>query len=69
MGDFDQSKYIQDYMKDHYDRTNLLVPKGTRERWKTAAKRQGKSLSVYVFDLVEADIQSKFPDLTDPKTE
>ena len=69
MGDFDKVKYNNDYNKDHYDRVNLLVPKGTKTRWKQAAQIQGKNLSAFVFDLVEADIQSKFPDLTDPKTE
>jgi len=27
---FDQSKYIQDYTKEHYDRVTLRLPKGKK---------------------------------------
>ena len=32
----------------HYDRVTIIVPKGEKERWKEAAKAEGKTLSEYV---------------------
>lgn len=65
---FDQNKYTNEFKKEHYDRITVLVPKGTKARWKAAAQRRGKSLSAYVFDLVKKDIQTHFPDLNNPES-
>ena len=39
-------------MKDKYDRIQLVVPKGERERIKMFAKEQGKSLNNWVYELI-----------------
>lgn len=36
----------------HYDRVTVIVPKGEKESWKEAAKKEGKTLSEYVRDAV-----------------
>lgn len=35
---FDQTKYINDYVKENYDRIEIRVPKGKREILKKLAK-------------------------------
>lgn len=35
------------------DRLSVAAPKGTKERWKTAAAEQGKSLNQFIVDAVE----------------
>ena len=58
MGEFNQTKYINDYMKEKYDRSIFNVPKGQKkiieQHWK--AKGYG-SLTAYVTDLIKKDME------------
>lgn len=46
------------YLNEKTDDIRLRVPKGTKERYKAHAERQGKSLTALIVDLLEQDIQS-----------
>ena len=39
------------------DEIKIRPPKGTKERWRTAAETMGKSLSQMIVDAVEAELQ------------
>lgn len=54
MGEFNKAQYDSQYAKNNYDRLNILVPKGTKDKWKTIAAEQGKSLNAFVVDAVNA---------------
>lgn len=57
MSEFNQSKYIQDYMKNNYDRIVVQVPKGRREQIKAYAKETGySSLNAYIIDVINRDM-------------
>ena len=44
------------YNKKAYDRINIIVKKGQRERIKAYAAKQGKSLNRFVLDAIEAEM-------------
>ena len=41
------------YRAKAYDRIELTVPKGTRDRWRALAEQEGKSLTAYIVSRVE----------------
>ena len=41
------------YRAKTYDRIELQVPKGTRDRWRALAEMEGKSLTAYIVSRVE----------------
>lgn len=41
------------YRAKAYDRIELTVPKGTRDRWRALAEAEGKSLTAYIVSRVE----------------
>lgn len=41
------------YRAKTYDRIELQVPKGTRDRWRALAELEGKSLTAYIVSRVE----------------
>ena len=43
-----QQKAANKYMKNHYDRVNLFVPKGQRDLLRAHAQEQGESLNAFV---------------------
>ena len=45
------------YMKDKRDKLTLNLPKGDKERYKSHAKKQGKSLTALIVELLENDIK------------
>lgn len=45
------------YINKAYDRINLTVPKGDKERIKAYAEAQGKSVNGYINELIEADMK------------
>lgn len=50
----DYNAYIDQYKRDHYDRINILLPKGSREILREIAKRDyGGSVSALVVDSIE----------------
>ena len=50
------------YMQDKTDNIQLRLSKGTKERWKAAAELAGMSMTKYVADAVEKQIQSEQDD-------
>lgn len=52
-----QKKASMKYLKDKTDSIQIRVPKGTKDRWKTAAEAHGKSLNQMIVDTMEAAIQ------------
>ena len=58
MGDFNQSKYINDFIKETYDTIKVQVPKGQKELIKEHAKKKGfKSVNEYMKDLIAQDME------------
>jgi hypothetical protein len=45
------------YNDKAYDRVTLAVPKGSREKWKAYAETKGKSLTQFIRELVENEIE------------
>lgn len=45
------------YMQDKTDNIQLRLPKGTKDRWKNAAELAGMSMTKYVADAVEKQMQ------------
>ena len=58
-GNFDQSKYINDYIKEKYDLINLMVPAGTKQIIKSCAEAEGKSVNEYINGLINKDLKKK----------
>ena len=42
---FNQFSYQNDFISKNYDRVNLTVPKGKKEKIREAAKAEGKSVN------------------------
>ena len=45
------------YLNEKTDDIRLRVPKGSKDRYKEHAQRQGRSLTALIVDLLEQDIQ------------
>ena len=58
-----QQRATLKYQKNHYDRTNLLIPKGQRDVFRAHAESQGESLNAFVCrairETMERDGQKK----------
>ena len=52
-----QKKASIKYLQDKTDDIRIRTPKGTKDKWKEAAERQGKSLNQFIFDTVENEIK------------
>lgn len=50
---FDQIAYNNAYSKDHYDKITIVVPKGTKGKFKETAKKSGLSVTQYILKAVE----------------
>ena len=48
-----QNRAKSRYRAKAYDRIELQVPKGTRDRWRALAELEGKSLTAYIVSRVE----------------
>lgn len=58
MGEFNKSKYNNEFTKENYDRLNIQVPKGQKAVIDEHAKFNGfKSLNAYVNQLIKEDMQ------------
>ena len=51
-------KAVNKYMRENYDRVNIMVPKGRREVWKEFAAKHGLSMNALVNQSVEEKIES-----------
>lgn len=54
-----QKKATMKYLKEKTDSIQIRVPKGTKDRWRTAAVDRGKSLNQFIVDTIEAEIDGK----------
>lgn len=59
-----RNKYINDYMKNNYDRIVLLLPKGYKDTLTTIAKNNGhKSINEYLKAIIDKSLnQDGSPD-------
>lgn len=55
---FNKVAYNNTFIAQAYDRINLTVPKGDKERIKAYAEAQGKSVNGYINDLIEKDMKN-----------
>ena len=52
-----QQKCVNKYIDTHYDRINLTVPKGTKERIQTAAQVNGESVNAFINRLIDSELE------------
>lgn len=45
------------YLKEKTDSIQIRTPKGTKDRWRAAAIKNGKSLNQFIVDAVENEIE------------
>lgn len=58
MGEFNPTKYKNDFNRETYDRMSINVPKGEKETITKHWKSKGfKSLNTYVNHLIQADMK------------
>ena len=50
---------VNKYVKENYDRINVVFPKGTKERIKTVADANSESVNGYIVRLVKEDMKNK----------
>jgi len=62
-----RSEYLNQYTKDHYDRINLAIPKGYKERIKAKADELGVGLSEYIFTLICNDLEGVSKEIKEQK--
>ena len=55
---FNKVEYNNQFIASAYDRINLTVPKGQKEKIKARAESKGMSVNAYINDLIEKDNQS-----------
>lgn len=54
MGEFNQSKYISDYIKQNYDTIKFQLPKGYKDKVKKLTAENGcKSMNEYIRQLID----------------
>ena len=51
----DRTTYKNQHIKEHYDRINLIVPKGQKENIKRIAEEMGMSVNEYICTLIFKD--------------
>ena len=59
MSDFDANKYRNDFIKQNYDRINLTLPKGKKERIKVAADAAGVSVNELINTAIDAYLRGR----------
>lgn len=52
----DAFAYNNKYNKEAYDRINLTVPKGEKEKIKAAADQTGESVNGFIWRLIQAEL-------------
>ena len=56
MSEFNQNQYINKYIKEKYDRINLTMKAGKKEKIKSAASKRGMSENEYINCLIDNDL-------------
>lgn len=60
MGEFNQSKYIADYIKQNYDTIKFQLPKGYKDKVKKLANDNGcKSMNEYIRQLIDKQLDKQ----------
>ena len=59
MSNFDQKKYIADYVKENYDRMTVRLPKGQLSVLKERAAQKGMSINGYITHLINKDAKDE----------
>lgn len=60
MGEFNATKYKNEFIKEKYDRLNIQVPKGKKEIIEAHRKKRGfNSLNSYINNLIDKDIEQE----------
>ena len=49
--------YIAQYQKENYDRITVMSPKGTKEKVKAAATIKGMSVSEFVLNCINKELE------------
>ena len=62
-----RTEYLNIYKKEHYDRINILIPKGMKNKIKEASDSMGASISEYRTLLVSEDISTGTSKLAEKK--
>lgn len=57
MGKFNATEYKNKFIAEKYERINLTVPKGDKERIRAHAESIGKSVNGYINDLIAEDMR------------
>ena len=52
-----QQKAVNKYMKENYDRVNLVMPKGRKDTVKAHAEKNGESLNGFINRAIDEAIQ------------
>ena len=52
-----QQKAVNKYMKENYDRVNLVMPKGRKDTVKAHAEKTGESLNGFITRAIDEAIQ------------
>lgn len=55
--EFNQTEYVNEFIRKKYDRINLLIPAGNKEIIKRQAAQKGKSVNQYINDLIDDDLK------------
>ena len=63
----DRNQYTNKYKREHYDRINLLLPKGMKDKIKQASESMDVSVSEYIMLLVSEDISTGTSKLAEKK--
>ena len=69
MPKFNPDKYADDYKRRNYDRINLLLPKGSREKLQQIAKAAGISVNALFNDFVAQLIRDSTATVPEPSGE
>lgn len=57
MSEFNYSKYVNDFVKEKYDRLSIQVPKGNKAKIEAFRKEKGySSLNAYINELIRRDM-------------
>ena len=56
MSEFNQNQYINKYIKEKYDRINLTMKAGKKEKIKSDASKRGMSVNEYINCLIDNDL-------------
>ena len=55
---FDKIAYNNRFIAQSYDRINLTVPKGNKDRIKAYAEKNGESINGYINRLIDSDLKN-----------